>query len=59
VQSGYKKLSALQEWHFIMPCQEWGQIHSNEGGTAMWQWEGAKQKAKISLTLWESSLRTG
>lgn len=35
----------------FVPCEEWGQIQSNEGGTAMWQSEGAKQKVKISLTV--------
>lgn len=43
----------------FMPCQEQGQIPSNEGGTAMWQYEGVNQKAKIFLTQWESYLWTG
>lgn len=30
----------------FVPCQEQGQIPSNEGGTAMWQYEGVKQKGK-------------
>lgn len=56
---GIKSYRLWESGISFVPCQEQGQIPSNEGGTAMWQCEGVKQKAKISLTLWESSLWTG